>query len=109
MCKPFSKKSCHLGYIFLTFFILCTIWSKVYPYEKEIFDLHMNLLKLTYPGFKGYDLMSLIWAGVLSFLYGYVISVICIHLHHGCKSGGCDSKEMNGCCKKEELSGCCKK
>jgi hypothetical protein len=41
-------------------------------------------LKTAFPGFQGMDAASMLWGGVLSFVYGSVASVAFHGLHKGC-------------------------
>jgi hypothetical protein len=59
----------------------------IYPYSTDVDAFHLLSLKLSFPGFQGYDVGSVLWGGVLSFVYGFAGSVIFHTFHKECCKG----------------------
>lgn len=83
------KHAAAIGIFAVLFYILCLIWRKFIPTDPELARLHLMFLKLSLPGFRGYDTASLIWGGLLSFVYGFIASLVFHALHRNC----CGAKE----------------
>lgn len=81
------KHASMVGCFIVVLYAVCLIWPSVYPYGSDVLAFHLLSLKLTFPGFLGFTAGSIIWGGVLSFVYGFVGSYI-FHAFHG------------ACCKK---------
>ncbi|MBF8280246.1 MAG: hypothetical protein HW383_19 [Candidatus Magasanikbacteria bacterium] len=92
-----SKHAAFLGFFIVILYVVCLVWGSFLS-EPVLVELHTNLLKLAFPGFKGYDAMSLVLGGVLSFVYGFVAALICGGLHRGCCKGmGSEAGKMEKC------------
>lgn len=72
-----------VGLFFIALYVLCLLWPNLLT-DPEAVRLHLTSLKLLFPGFKGMDATSMLWGGVLSFVYGFVGSVAFHGLHKGC-------------------------
>ena len=81
------KHACMVGCFIVVLYALCLIWPMVYPYGADVLAFHLLSLKLTFPGFQGYVLGSIVWGGVLSFVYGFVGSLLLHSFHRGCCQG----------------------
>lgn len=55
--------------------------------DPEVMRFHLLALKTLFPGFKGFDIVSMILGGALSFIYGVLISYAYHALHGDCN--GC--------------------
>ncbi|MFA4846433.1 MAG: hypothetical protein WC654_07835 [Patescibacteria group bacterium] len=76
-----------VGGFFVLLYALCLVWPMIYPYGEDVLAFHLLSLKLLFPGFQGYVVSSLLWGGVLSFVYGFIGSGIFHALHKGCCKG----------------------
>ena len=83
MKNSFLSHAMHVGFFVLFLYILCLWWPRVYPYETDVLTHHLLSLKLLFPGFQGYTLGSILWGGILSFVYGFMGSFI-FHQAHKC-------------------------
>ena len=54
---------------------------------------YLNIFKLVFPGFYGFNAPSLLWGAVLSFIYGLLAAVLCFLIHHAF----CDKHCSKGC------------
>ena len=77
------KHAAAVGIFVVVLFAVCLIW-KVTITEPEVAAFHMNALKTAFPGFKGYDVASILWGGVLSFVYGCIAAYVFHGLHKNC-------------------------
>ncbi len=88
-CESFWKCANRLGMFFVLLFIVCFIWYFVRGAEVE---LHMQLLKLSFFGFKDMGVMSFILGAIQSYVWGHIFTglwcLVC-----GC---GMMKKEMTG-------------
>ena len=76
-----------VGGFLVLIYAICLIWPKVYPYDVATLAHHLLSLKLALPGFQGYDVGSVVWGGVLTFVYGTAGSLIYHAFHQGCCAG----------------------
>ncbi len=72
-----------VGLFVVGLYVLCLVW-RVLLTDPEVVRFHLLALKTTFPGFQGMDAASMLWGGVLSFVYGAVASVAFHGLHRGC-------------------------
>lgn len=77
------KHAATVGMFAIVLYILCLLWSFVLT-EPAVAMFHQLALKTAFPGFRGFDVASLIWGGLLSFVYGFIASVIFHSLHRNC-------------------------
>ncbi len=52
--------------------------------DPSVMSFHLLSLKTFFPGFRGYDVLSLLWGAVLVFVYGYLASMAFHSLHNDC-------------------------
>ncbi len=88
MTTPSMSHAMRVGGFFVILFILCLVWPMIYPYGADVLAYHLLSLKLLFPGFQGYDIASMLWGGVLSFMYGFLGSMLFHAFHNSC----CKSK-----------------
>ncbi len=81
-----SKHAVKIGGILVLLYVVCLLW-RVTITDPAVATLHTTSLKLAFPGFKGYDVLSVVWGAVLTFVYGYVASAVWHGLHKNCCSG----------------------
>ena len=87
MTTPSSSHVLRVGSFFVVLYALCIVWPIVYPYDTDVLAHHLLSLKLLFPGFQGYDFGSIIWGGVLSFIYSAIGSMIFHGFHSDCCKG----------------------
>lgn len=75
-----------VGAFVVLIYVVCIVWPMFFPYAADVLSFHLLSLKLTFPGFQGYDTASIVWGGVLSFVYGFVVSYLFHAFHGGCCS-----------------------
>lgn len=83
MQSSLSKHARAVGEFVVVLYVICLLW-KFLNTDPEIASFHLNALKLALPGFKGFDVLSILWGGVLSFVYGYAASRVFHWLHRDC-------------------------
>jgi len=88
MTTPSISHTLRVGGFFVFLYALCLVWPKIYPYGADVLMHHLLSLKLLFPGFQGYGVGSIVWGGVLSFIYSSVGSLIFHAFHNNC----CKSK-----------------
>ena len=84
MKTSFVPHASRVGLFIIILYALCLIWPAVFPYEADVLAQHLLSLKLVFPGFQGFGIGSIIWGGILSFVYGFAGAWICHALHHDC-------------------------
>ena len=89
MTAPSVPHALRVGAFLILLYAVCLIWPAIYPYGADVLAYHLLSLKLLFPGFQGFAVGSIIWGGVLSFVYGFVGSLIFHSFHRGC----CESKK----------------
>lgn len=80
--KLFSHAAA-IGLFAVLLFILSLLW-KLTITDPLVDQFHILYLKLLFPGFKGFDVASILWGMVLSFVYGFLASVVFHGLHPDC-------------------------
>lgn len=81
--KNLNRHAAHVGVFFVIIYAICLSWRFVLGIQPAQ-DLHELALKVAFPGFQGYDAASIIWGGVLSFVYGFLASQIFHRMHKNC-------------------------
>ncbi len=87
MTTPSLSHAVRVGGFILLLYAICLIWPMIYPYGADVLAQHLLSLKLVFPGFQGYGLGSIVWGGVLSFVYGFLGSILLHAFHKGCCKG----------------------
>lgn len=77
------KHASHIGAFFVIIFFVLFAWQALLS-DPEVNKLHMEALKLIFPGFAGMDGLSIFLAGVQSFIYGFLLSLAFHFFHDGC-------------------------
>lgn len=72
-----------IGVFAVILFVLCLFWRFTIT-DPLVAQMHLLNLKLVFPGFQGYDALSIIWGGVMSFVYGLIFSLVFHALHGTC-------------------------
>jgi uncharacterized protein YggT (Ycf19 family) len=72
-----------MGLMTILLFVLCMFWKMTIT-DPVVDQFHSLSLKLLFPGFKGFDVASILWGMVLSFVYGFVASFLFHTLHPDC-------------------------
>lgn len=65
------------------FYVLCLVWQ-MWSADAAVQQFHLTSLKFLFPGFTGFTLVSIVWGGVLSFVYGFIGSYAFHGLHASC-------------------------
>lgn len=78
-----SKHAVKVGGVLVVLYALCLLW-KLTITDPAVVSFHETSLKLAFPGFKGYDMLSIVWGAVLSWVYGFAASVIWHRMHKDC-------------------------
>ncbi len=81
------KHAATVGFFAVILYAACLAWQYTMV-DPAVSDLHLLLLRMTFPGFQGYDALSMVWGAVLSFGYGAAASALFHSLHSDC----CGSK-----------------
>jgi hypothetical protein len=55
--------------------------------DPAVMQFHLLALKTAFPGFTDFNAGSVIWGGIMSFVYGFIISVVFHSLHGNCTCG----------------------
>ncbi|NQT49865.1 hypothetical protein HQ571_04185 [Candidatus Kuenenbacteria bacterium] len=72
-----DKKCCswkcanHLGMFFLVLFVICFLWYYIRPVEQE---MHLSMLKMSFFGFDGMNVMSFILGAIQAYIWGFIVS-----------------------------------
>lgn len=72
-----------VGVLVVIGYAACLLWKGLIT-DPSVAELHLKLLKLSLPGFQGFDAMSIAWGAILAFAYGFIFSYIFHSLHRGC-------------------------
>ena len=72
-----------VGLFIVGLYALCLLLPNLLT-DPEAIRFHATSLKTAFPGFKGMDLVSMLWGGALSFVYGFLGSVAFHGLHRNC-------------------------
>jgi len=81
MKKPSMSHAVRVGAFIVLFYVVCLVWPLIYPYSADVLTHHLLSLKLLFPGFLEYTAGSIVWGGILSFIYGFVGSMF-FHAFH---------------------------
>lgn len=88
MSNNLVKHAIKVGLFFIILYLACLLWRFVHA-DPAVLNFHLLSLKTLFPGFTGYTAGSIVWGGVMSFVYGFVGSLIFHSFHKGCcKIGG---------------------
>jgi len=83
------KCSNRVGLFLVALYVICFAWFFVHPVEP---DLHLRLLRLSYFGFDGMNIVSFIAGAIQTYIWAY-IGVGIWHVTGCClKSGSCEKK-----------------
>ena len=77
------KHALLIGGFVIFLYVICLVW-RVTLTDPAAMAFHLTALKVAFPGFAGYDGLSIIWGGFLSGLYGFLASLIFHSLHQNC-------------------------
>lgn len=77
------RHAASVGLFIIVLYVLCLLWRLTIT-DPEVMKFHLLGLKTAFPGFQGFDVASMIWGGVLSFVYGFLASVAFHSLHRNC-------------------------
>jgi len=77
-----------VGFFGVFLYVLCLFWRYTMS-DPAVMQFHLLALKTAFPGFIGYTSGSMLWGGVLSFAYGFVLSTLFHGMHMKC---GCMKK-----------------
>lgn len=88
MKTAFSAHTVRVGGFFVLLYAICLLWPNVYAFSADALAWHLTALQFTFPGFKDLTTESVLWGGVLSFVYGAVGSIVYHAFHNkGCCKG----------------------
>lgn len=76
-----------VGVCLALLYVACLLW-RVTMIDPAVINFHLLSLKTLFPGFQGYDALSMIWGAILAFGYGAFGSFVFHSLHSDC----CNSK-----------------
>lgn len=80
-----NQHAIKIGFFAVILYVICLVWRiPLQITDEAVIALHMTSLKALFPGFQGYDVMSVLWGGVLSFVYGFLASQVFHRLHKNC-------------------------
>lgn len=66
----YLKSANRIGLLLAGLFVICFIWYYIRPVEQ---GLHLQLLRLSFFGFSGMNLVGFILGLVQSYIWGYII------------------------------------
>ncbi len=72
-----------VGFFVVILYVACLAWRYTMV-DLEVMNFHLLALKTAFPGFQGYDVLSMVWGALLSFFYGTAASVIFHSVHSDC-------------------------
>lgn len=84
--EPLLKHAAVIGVLAVVLYAACLLWRFTMT-DPMVMQFHLLALKTALPGFRGYDSGSMLLGGVISFIYGFVISFIFHRLHGACACG----------------------
>ncbi len=80
-----TKHAVRVGFVAVVLYVVCLVWRvPLQVTDPEVIKFHMLALKVALPGFQGYDVLSVILGGVLSFVYGFLAATLFHWLHKDC-------------------------
>lgn len=77
------KHAAFIGLFAIFLYAACLLWRFTMT-DPQIMQFHLLSLKTAFPGFQGFDTASILWGGVMSFIYGFIASVIFHSIHRSC-------------------------
>ncbi len=77
------KHASKVGILLVILYIICLAYKFIIS-DPSVAQLHLLLLELSLPGFTGFTIGSIIWGGVLAFIYGFAGSRVFHVLHRNC-------------------------
>lgn len=80
------KHAAMIGLFAVVLYAACLLWRFTMT-DPAVMQFHLLALKSAFPGFSGYDAGSVVWGGVMSFIYGFIISFVFHSLHGACACG----------------------
>ncbi|MBI2444378.1 MAG: hypothetical protein HYV42_04035 [Candidatus Magasanikbacteria bacterium] len=86
MTKPSTRHAALVGLFVVALYAICLLWS-LFITDPAVANFHLLSLKLTFPGFQGFSVGSIIWGGVLAFVYGFLASLVYHAFHGRCCTG----------------------
>ena len=86
-----QKHALMVGVFAIGLYLLCLVLP-VTMTDPEVIKHHMLSLKTLFPGFQGYDVVSIVWGAAMSFGYGVFGSLAYHSLHAQCCIGGMKKK-----------------
>ncbi len=81
-----TRHATKVGAFVVVFFFVCLLW-RLFLVDPAVQEFHMLALKTALPGFQGYDILSILWGAILSFLYGFLAAQLCHRMHQDCCQG----------------------
>lgn len=80
------KHAAFIGVFAIFLYAACLLWRFTMT-DPAVLQFHLLALKTALPGFNGYDTGSVVLGGAISFVYGFVISIVFHALHGNCPCG----------------------
>lgn len=72
-----------VGFFAVLLYAACLAWRYTIV-DVDVMNLHLLSLKMMFPGFQGYDVLSIVWGALLSFVYGVAASALFHTIHADC-------------------------
>ena len=69
------KHAAFVGVFAIFLYAACLLWRFTMS-DPAVMQFHLLALKTAFPGFSGFDTGSVILGGIISFIYGFIISVV---------------------------------
>ncbi|MBI4281014.1 hypothetical protein HY628_02345 [Candidatus Uhrbacteria bacterium] len=83
MTNSYVRHAAKVGFFLILFYAVCLLWKFMIT-DPEVARFHLLSLKLSLPGFSGFTTGSIVWGGVLSFVYGFFASLVFHGVHGKC-------------------------
>lgn len=80
------KHAVFIGVFAIFLYAICLLW-RFAMVDPAVMQFHLLALKTTFPGFIGFDAGSVVLGGIMSFIYGFIISIVFHSLHNNCDCG----------------------
>lgn len=80
------KHAAFVGAFGVLLYVACLFW-RVTLTDPAVIQHHLLALKTAFPGFQGYDVVSILFGGIWSFVYFFIGSLIFHSLHRNCRCG----------------------
>ncbi len=82
------RHAAKVGILALVLYAVCLVWRPLLGITNpQMVELHLQLLQMALPGWRGFELASLLWGACLSFVYGFLASLLFHALHRNCCEG----------------------